>query len=105
MSLHAHVTSRSRDCDGEYRSGYTYPLSIEEQNSDFTEIEFKERVIATVVSVFAVDGTLSVSPNVVNWHETTDEGYRSSCIEWCEDETCEASKSWQRDMSAEKAGY
>ncbi len=105
MNIHAHVTTRSQDCDGEYRSGYTYFLTSEEQASEFADIEFKERVISSVVSVYATQGTLEITPNRVDWHQITDEGYQSSVAEWCEDETCEGAKAWHRDLSAEAANY
>lgn len=104
MSLHAHVTTRSRDCDGEYRRGRIDWPTIEERVSHFPELEFKDRVFCSVVNLNALDGYLQVTPEGVEYSETTEEGFTSSVIEWCEDDCADGSP-WQRDLSAERAGY
>lgn len=102
--VHAHVSTRSRDCDGEYRSGYTATLTSEERCSQFGDMEFKSRMVASTVSVIAEEGTLDVRPGVIAWYERTDEGFRETAVEWCEDD-CADGVAWQRDLSAEAAGY
>lgn len=103
-TVHAHVITRSRDCDGEYRSGHTVTLTSEERCDQFGDLTFKERVISSIISVHAEDGSLTVRPHAVEWHEPTDEGYRASSVEWCEDD-CADGRSWQRDHRAEAMGY
>lgn len=101
--VHAHVTTSSRDCDGDYRSGRSVELTAEERCDSFGDISFKERVIANVITVHGY-GTLSVTPEGVEWGENTEEGYRMASVEWCED-NCPNVKPWHRDLRAEAAGY
>lgn len=103
---HAHVSSQSRDCDGEYRSGYIAAPTVEEIADDHGDYLFRERMIAGLVSVYAEQGTLEVTPDRVEWHQRTDEGYTSSTLIWCDDTTCDTGQPrWVRDLTAEKAGY
>lgn len=103
--MHAHINKRSRDCDGEYRSGYTMPMTHEESQAEsFGEIDFKQRILTSEVSVYAEEAVLAVSREGLEWHEITDEGYRETSVRWCEDD-CVDEKAWQRDLSAEAAGY
>lgn len=102
--VHAHIATWSRDCDGEYTSGRTEGLISTERCESHGDLSFKQRVIGSVVSVYAEDGTLTVMPDKVEWHETTDEGYSAATIRWCEDD-CTNDKAWSRDHSAEKAAY
>ena len=101
--MHAHMESHSRDCDGDYTAGHVYEMSLAERTDQFGEITFKERVVANIVSLHA-SGTLSVTPEVVEWYEDTDEGFRRVEVLWCEDE-CPHERTWQRDHRAEAAGY
>lgn len=102
-SLHAHITRQSRDCDGEYRSGHVAMLTFEEEADTFGDLRFKERVLASVVTLHGY-GTLTVTPSGVGWHEQTEEGYSAAEVLWCGD-TCATASPWQRDLSAERAGY
>jgi hypothetical protein len=103
MTLHAHVTQESRDCDGRYTSGLVYEPTIDERADDFGDLHFKQRVIGYAINLHAEEGTLAVTPDGAIWHEMTEEGYVRSETRWCEDDCKEAS--WQRDHSAEAAGY
>lgn len=103
-TIHAHVETDSRDCDGRYTKGYTDVLTTVERVSEFGELEFKERVMNSVVSLSAEHGTLEVTATGLLWRQPTDEGYSSADVTWCEQENCD-DKSWQRDHSAERAGY
>lgn len=97
--MHAHISSR--DCDGAY--GHTVSLSCQERLSPNGDLEFKDRVISSVVWSMST-GTLEVTPEGVSWYEKTEEGYRATEVQWCEDD-CAGDTSWQRDIEAEKAGY
>jgi hypothetical protein len=102
-TLHAHAESSSRDCDGDYTSGNVYEMTTLEKAASLGDLEFKDRVITNIISVHA-HGTLTVKPTGVSWHEQTDEGYRHTDVEWCEDE-CADKRTWQRDHRAEAMGY
>lgn len=93
--LHAHVTLRSRDCDGDYSSGHNEQLISTERCSAHGDMDFKERVLMSVISVFAVSANLGLTETGAHYHEITDEGYRSANIAWCED-GCTDDNSWQR---------
>ena len=101
--LHAHMTSASRDCDGDYTAGHVYEMTTQEKADQFSDLVFKDRVLANVVSLHGY-GTLTVTPEGIEWREDTEEGYRAVDVRWCEDE-CPEERSWQRDHRAEAAGY
>lgn len=101
--LHAHVTTESADCDGRYSSGRVEEMTLLERCDQFGELAFKDRVMSSVVTMHG-HGELKVTPYRLEWHEQTDEGYRAADVEWCSDEGC-PNRSWQRDHSAEAAGY
>jgi len=103
MTLHAHMTSSSRDCDGTYSGGHVYEMTTQEKAEEFGDLHFKDRVLANTVTLHG-DGTLTVTPEYLRWYENTEEGYRSVDVNWCEDD-CPAERSWQRDHRAEAAGY
>jgi len=103
LRLHAHVSTSSRDCDGDYSGGHVDEMTLEERCDQFHDLHFKERVMGNVVSLHG-EGTLEVSPSGLHWREQTEEGYRAADVEWCERE-CEAERPWQRDHRAEAAGY
>lgn len=103
MSLHAHIDNRSRDCDGDYSSGYVAEMTTQEKTERYPDLAFKERVVSGVVSLHS-HGVLTVKPDGVTWNEQTDEGFRAVDVEWCEDE-CSDKRSWQRDHRAESMGY
>lgn len=104
-TIHAHVVTRSRDCDGDYEKGHTDVLTTTERVSDFGELEFKERVMNSVVSFSAeYTSTLTITSDVMVWEQPTDEGYVHTDVTWCEQDTCDRS-SYQRDYRAEAMGY
>lgn len=103
--VHAHVSTESRDCDGDYSRGHIDRLSALERCESYGDLTFKQRVISSVVSVYAEQGTLEVKPDSVHWFEQTDEGYIRTHIEWCEDEHVGEDETYQRDHRAEAAGY
>ena len=100
---HAHVSTHSRDCDGDYSGGHVVEMTLEERCDRFGDLHFKERVLGDTVTLHG-HGTLEVTPDGLSWHEQTDEGYRAARVRWCE-EDCPTERSWQRDHRAEAAGY
>lgn len=103
-SEHAHIGTESQDCDGRYTGGRTEVLNDDERCHEFGDLHFKQRVMAGVVTLHGT-GTLNVSPEGMHWSERTDEGYQSAEVRWCDDKNCSDLKSWQRDHTAEAAGY
>ena len=100
---HAHVSTNSRDCDGDYSRGHIDEMTLEERCDRYGDLRFKDRVLTSVVNPHG-HGTLEVTPEHLSWYEQTEEGYRAAEVAWCEDE-CPAMRSWQRDHRAEAAGY
>lgn len=113
-TAHAHVSSASADCDGPMYRDYTVFVDDEAKAksaacdgvNDFWEIEFRNSILTSQVSVYAVEHGLTMKATEAGfcWHETTDEGYRSGDVRWCDDEDCGESYS-QRDVYAEMMGY
>lgn len=101
---HAHIESESRDCDGKYTSGRVDVPTLAERCDVFGELVFKDRILTSVVTIHG-SGTLSVTPDGLEWHEDTDEGYRREDVRWCEEQDCPDMKPWQRDHTAESMGY
>jgi len=101
--VHAHVSTSSRDCDGDYSGGHVDELTLEERCDQFGDLHFKERVLGNVVTLHGY-GDLKVTPEGLEWHEQTEEGYRAASVRWCEDE-CAEERPWQRDHRAESMGY
>jgi hypothetical protein len=105
MRLHAHVETESRDCDSTYTRTRLERPTAEETASTFGDIDFRERVALSVMSIYAcTQGTLTVTENGVDWGESTEEGYRSAQVTWCEDD-CDDERPTFRDATAEAAGY
>lgn len=119
MTIHAHIKTESRDCDGTYTGGWTMPFTAEERAerdaadgiNDFHEIHFTDRVVAYMVNAYSLDhdGTLTVKrlhdgDVRLSWSEPTEEGHRSVDAVICRD-ACDDSEPWQRDHTAEAAGY
>ena len=102
--LHAHMEGSSRDCDGTYTYGHVYEMTTQERADQFGDLEFKNRVVANVMSLHAIHGTLTVTEEGVEWNEQTEEGFRTAGVRWCEDD-CPDERSWQRDHRAEEMGY
>lgn len=104
LKIHAHVDTRSADCDGTYDKGYVDIPTTVERVSEFGELEFKERVMVSVVSLHAEHATLEITATGLSWSQPTEEGYVNTSVRWCEDEYCDRS-SYQRDYRAESMGY
>lgn len=101
--LHAHVDTQSRDCDGTYSGGHVVEMTLEERCDGFGDYRFRDRVVANVISLHG-HGTLKVTPEGVEWHEETEEGFRAADVRWCSDD-CSHERAWQRDHRAEEMGY
>lgn len=103
LHTHAHVSSQARDCDGTYLKDWTEVPTTEERTSEYGDLEFQERVLASIVTLHGY-GELRVQPEFLSWVEETEEGYRSVDVTWCDSDTCDRTSS-QRDLTAESMGY
>ena len=113
-TAHAHIDTASVDCDGPFYREYTVFVSDEakaksaacEGVNDFWEIEFRQEILTSQVSVYSVEYglTMKADESGFEWTEATDEGHRSGQVRWCDDESCDESYS-QRDVYAEMMGY
>lgn len=102
---HAHITRRSRDCDGTYEHDEVEMPTDEERCSIFGDIQFKQRVISESINITGFGGTLDLEGETFTWYEKTEEGYVRVDGEWCYD-CAETNKSSSfRDFAAEAAGY
>jgi hypothetical protein len=114
---HAHVSVSSRDCDGGHGYEYVATLNDDERAeherqdgvNDFHEINFRSRIVGNVVNSYAIEegftGTLTVTAFGLDYHEPTEEGFTSTEVRWCEDESCNPDQSSQYDQYAEMDGY
>lgn len=111
-TLHAHISTRSRDCDGTYLREYVEVFNDDERAesgkayNDFSEIHFMQRVMIQVASPFAVEHGMrvTVDDEGIEVHENTDEGFREATVVWCRADDDEE-PTIQRDLAAEAAGY
>lgn len=112
MTIHAHVETHSTDCDGALSGSHVMSPSREERHSQFGEIEFRDRVLVSIMSAYtAVAGRLDVTGDHetgtttrLEWNERTEEGGRSAVATFCEDD-CDLDEHSRRDHAAEAAGY
>lgn len=104
---HAHVERSSADCDGTYSSEYIVEPNDEELDAKYGDLDFRDRVLTTVVSVWAIDhhATMTVTPEGFEWREQTDEGYTNAEVRWCRDGACDPRATSYRDHRAEAMGY
>lgn len=112
--MHAHIDWESTDCDGGTSGSHVMEMTPEETASDFGDLTFQSRVLAAVVNVGAIRGTLTVAaceddgtPSLC-WSEGTEEGGRGVTATFYTDgEYCNSSDhaTTQRDHRAEEAGY
>jgi len=113
-NLHAHVSTASADCDGPMYNEYVDSFNdaeIAEREAaqginDFSDIHFMQRVMMNHCSPYAAHQMrITVDDSGVEWHEQTEEGYRSGEIRWCHDENCDPNYTSHRDVYAEMMGY
>lgn len=113
-TLHAHVSTRSVDCDGpihrDYVVGFNEAEVAEHEAAqginDFSDIHFMERVMMNVASPYAVyQMRVTVDDDGIEVHEDTEEGFRSASVAWCHEDDCELDYSAYRDIRAEMEGY
>lgn len=105
MTIHAHIDNASQDCDGPVYRSRVEAMTDAERAGEFSEIHFRERVLLSEISVYAVqDATLNVDANGFYWSENTDEGYRSATVRWC-NAPCDLGEKSYRDVYAEQMGY
>lgn len=106
--LHAHMSSRSRDCDGTYDKEHVMIMTAEEQTDQFGDYEFRNRVVASMVSFSGMGGTLTVQTEgneTADWYEQTEEGFRHVEAAFCTDESCDPTARFYQDHTAESMGY
>lgn len=96
-TFHAHVSTRSADCDGIYDRDYVMRPEGEQDRYGF-----RIGVLGHVVS-FHATASLDMRENRFTYHEATEEGFRAAEVEFC-DRDC-SDKERYRDHSAEAAGY
>ena len=99
FTLHAHVSTSSRDCDGGHGENYLTFANDDEIAemvaadgiNDFSEIHFMNRVLTNHCSPYAVDPGLriTITDDGFEWNGPTDEGYRSGEVTWCREEGCD----------------
>lgn len=112
-TLHAHVSTASSDCDGPLYREYVTEMNDSERSDDLGDVEFYNRVVANTVTAYGSfrGGSLKVEVddeygNVsLEWSEPTEEGFRSTSVQFCEDESCDPNQASQRDVYAEMMGY
>lgn len=105
-SLHAHVDTAARDCDGPVYRDWVETMTDGERASDFPDLDFKARILSNHVSFSPADKvTVTVREDGFVMEEATEEGFRSAEVRWCEDEDCDPDKRGQRDVYAELMGY
>ena len=113
QSLHAHIQSYATDCDGPISRTYDMTMTDDERNSEFGDIDFHNRVLASVVNTYSIfqSGELRVTSGEgsdyvvrLEWWETTEEGGRNvtATICGCPDGDHEPT---YRDHRAEQYGY
>jgi hypothetical protein len=116
FTLHAHVSTSARDCDGGHGQDYiTVPNDDERQEfadgqkrgyNNFADLTFKNRVLGNHVSFHSEFGvTVKVDAEGFTMSEATEEGYRAAEVRWCEDADCDPESGGQYDEYAEAMGY
>ena len=124
-TLHAHVNTKSVDCDGPFLTEYVMtptcrdaahldevPPSDRDEFVQRLEARFKNRVLAAVVSLAPECGagrldvrSFDDGTTRLEWSEITEEGYRAVEALTCTDESCDTGHTSQVDVFAEMAGY
>ena len=110
-TLHAHIDRSATDCDGTCTSDYVMVFNDAEKASEFGDIEFHDRVVASLVNTYSImaEGSLRVirlgdGDVRIIWSEATEEGGVHSEATFCNDD-CDLGERSQRDHSAEAMGY
>jgi hypothetical protein len=110
--MHAHIEWESQDCDGVLSGSYAKFMTDKETASEFPDLDFQYRVLASVAHVSARRGTLTVEETedgtpLLYWSEATDEGGRSvEATFYTDEENCGSDHTTtRRDHQAEAAGY
>ena len=105
-TLHAHVSTFARDCDGGHGSDYIAEMNDDERASEWPDLDFKARILSNHVSFHSEFGVeVKADSKGFQMWERTDEGHRGAEVRWCEDATCDLSAGSVFDEYAEAAGY
>lgn len=112
MTLHAHIETRTRDCDGVIEWTHVMTMTEAERDGEFGDIEFHKRVVAATVNTYSLDSTgmltvtrLEDGDVRASWHEHTEEGFRAVQATLCTDPCDLGEPDTYRDRTAEAAGY
>jgi len=112
MTLHAHVSTTSVDCDGPQHDSRVEVFNDDEtaesrkEVNDFSDIHFMNRVFTNQCGPYAVrQMRVTVDDDGFEYTEETDEGYRAGEVRWCRNEHCDTTRRTHRDVFAEMAGY
>jgi hypothetical protein len=95
---HAHVDTRSADCDGTYDRTYVLASDPGESGHDF-----RARVLGMLVDLDEPREVRTTSEGFT-WSGPTDEGYVSGEVSWCTDDDA-SERGTFRDHTAESMGY
>lgn len=78
--MHAHVSTHSSDCDGNYFRQYTLQAGDGQDFYDFSR---------EVVGLYApTEGTMTFTRDGFEFDAPHDEGYRYGDVEWCYKAAC-----------------
>lgn len=110
-TLHAHVETHTRDCDGAITRSHVLTMTDEERTGEFGDIRFHERAVNAAVNTYSLLSTghltatrLGDGDVRLSWNEATDEGSRCVEVTLCTDD-CDTDQTTYRDHAAEAAGY
>jgi len=123
-NLHAHVSTASADCDGPMYDSWVESFNEDERTeqvrayfngivrgydepvNDFSDIHFMNRVLTSRCGPYAVGQMrVTMDEDGFEYHEQTEEGYRSGEVRWCRSEACDPDARTHRDVFAEAMGY
>lgn len=118
--LHAHIAHDTTDCDGRITTSYLMTMTDDDRArkvaaagvNDFTDIEFTDRVVSTIVNAYSLEGEATLTVTRLGdgdvrlvWSEPTEEGHRFSEATLCTDPCDLGERSTYRDHRAESMGY
>ena len=99
MTIHAHVSIESADCDGRYSRSYVRMPDDWQSDS-----EFRAETFASVLMYANEFTKVEFTSDGFHHDEFTDEGFIHSEFTWCNDDDTDVKNTF-RDHSAEAMGY
>ena len=97
--MHAHIETRSQDCDGRYTRSYV----CQNWDNDIADA-FKDQTLASHVPLLGSYASVEITPDGFSVREATEEGYCHTNVEWCTDDCVDVKPTYQ-DHRAEAMGY